>query len=123
MIVGVCRITLGLPGNDSLKGKRRVLRRILDRTRNEYNAAISEVGSLDAHRRAELGIAVVSNDSRHANEMLDKIGSFVSGLTEAVVLGRTLELLHVEPEEGADRVIGEQEIDRGASDPDDWRRG
>jgi uncharacterized protein YlxP (DUF503 family) len=99
MVVGVCRITLSLPGNDSLKGKRKVIRRILDRTKNEYNAAVAEVGSLDMHRRAELGIAVVSNDTRHANEMLDKIGSFVSSLTEAIVVDRSLELLHVEPGE------------------------
>jgi uncharacterized protein YlxP (DUF503 family) len=99
MVVGVCRITLSLPGNDSLKGKRRVIRRIVDRTKNEYNAAVAEVGALDVHRRAELGIAVVSNDTRHANEMLDKIGSFVSGLTEAIVVDRSLELLHVDPSE------------------------
>lgn len=99
MVVGVCRITLSLPGNDSLKGKRKVIRRIVDRTKNEYNAAIAEVGALDAHRRAELGIAVVSNDTRHANEMLDKIGSFVSGLTEAIIVDKSLELLHVEPGE------------------------
>lgn len=99
MVVGVCRITLSLPGNDSLKGKRRVIRRIVDRTKNEYNAAVAEVGALDVHRRAELGIAVVSNDTRHANEMLDKIGSFVSGLTEAIVIDRSLELLHVDPSE------------------------
>jgi uncharacterized protein YlxP (DUF503 family) len=117
MVVGVCRITLGLPGNDSLKGKRRVVRRIVDRTRNEYNAAIAEVGSLDVHRRAELGIAVVSNDTRHANEMLDKIGSFVSGLTEAVVLDRSLELVHIDPEQALGMRLG-----RGESDDDDWGR-
>jgi hypothetical protein len=60
---------------------------------------------------------VVSNDSRHANEMLDKIGSFVSGLTEAVVLDRSLELVHVDPE----RALGTR-LGRGASDDDDWGR-
>jgi uncharacterized protein YlxP (DUF503 family) len=102
MVVGVCRITLSLPGNDSLKGKRRVVRRIVDRTRNEYNAAVAEVGALDSHRQAELGFAVVSNEGAHANEMLDKISSFVSGLTEAIVMDRTLEILHVGPESGGE---------------------
>jgi hypothetical protein len=95
VVVGVCRITFSIPGNDSLKGKRRVVRRIVDRTRNHFNAAVAEVGALDHHRQALIGFAVVSNDSRHANSMLDKIGSFVSGLTEAVVIGRDVELLHV----------------------------
>jgi uncharacterized protein len=96
VVVGVCRITFGLPGNDSLKGKRRVVRRIVDRARNQFNAAVAEVGDLDQHRRAQIGFAVISNDGRHANSMLDNISGFVSGLTEAVVLERRMELLHVE---------------------------
>ena len=109
MVVGVCRITFSIPGNDSLKGKRRVVRRIVDRTRNHFNAAIAEVGALDQHRRALIGIAVVSNDARHANSMIDKIGSFVSGLTEAVVVGRDVELLHLGEAGGAggDRPIAD----------------
>jgi uncharacterized protein YlxP (DUF503 family) len=95
VVVGVCRIVFGLPGNDSLKGKRRVVRRVLDRTRNEFNAAVAEIGHLDEHRRAEIGIAVVSNDGGHANSMIDKITAFASGLTEAVVLDRSIELLHI----------------------------
>jgi hypothetical protein len=95
VVVGVCRITFSIPGNDSLKGKRRVVRRIVDRARNQFNAAVAEVGALDEHRQALIGFAVVSNDVRHANSMIDKIGSFVSGLTEALVVGRDVELLHV----------------------------
>ena len=95
MVVGVCRIVFGLPGNNSLKGKRKVVRRIVDRARNQFNAAVSEVDALDEHRRAVIGFAVLSNDGGHANRMLDNISAFVTGLTEAVVLDRTLELLHV----------------------------
>jgi uncharacterized protein YlxP (DUF503 family) len=100
VVVGVCRITLSIPGNDSLKGKRRVVRRIVDRARNRFNSAVAEVGYLDEHRRAELGFAVVSNDAGHANSMLDTISAFVSGLTEAVIIDRSLELLHVGHEHG-----------------------
>lgn len=103
MVVGVCRITFSIPGNDSLKGKRRVVRRIVDRARNHFNAAVAEVGALDQHRQALIGFAVVSNDARHANSMVDKIGSFVSGLTEAVVIGRDVELLHVGESQGESR--------------------
>jgi uncharacterized protein YlxP (DUF503 family) len=104
VVVGVCRITFSIPGNDSLKGKRRVVRRIVDRARNHFNAAVAEVGALDQHRQALIGIAVVSNDARHANSMIDKIGSFVSGLTEAVVIGRDVELLHVGDSPGGSAV-------------------
>lgn len=117
MVVGVCRITFGLPGNDSLKGKRRVVRRVVDRTRHAFNAAVAEIGHLDEHRRAEIGFAVVSNDGRHANSMIDKISSFASGLTEAVVLDRSIEVLHVG--DGASFGIAQAGADDDASWDDD----
>ena len=98
MVVGVCRVTFSLPGNASLKGKRSIVRRIVDRTRAKFNAAVSEVDALDAHRLAVIGVSVVSNDGRHANSMLDRICSFMSGLTEAVLLERSLEIIHSEGE-------------------------
>jgi uncharacterized protein YlxP (DUF503 family) len=103
----VCRITFSIPGNDSLKGKRRVVRRIVDRTRNQFNTAVAEVGALDQHRRAQIGFAVVSNDSRHANSMLDNIGAFVSHLTEAVVVGRDVELMHLGEMGGSGLTLGD----------------
>ena len=95
MVVGVSRITLSLPGNASLKGKRKVVRRIVERTRNTFHVAAAEVGALDRHTAIELGFAVVSNDPQHANSVLDKVRDFVATLTEAVVVGTDLEILHV----------------------------
>jgi len=78
MVVGVCQILLSLPGVTSLKAKRSIVRKVLDRTKNRFNVSAAEVGQQDAHRRATLGFAVVSGDRRHANSMLDSIASFVS---------------------------------------------
>jgi uncharacterized protein YlxP (DUF503 family) len=61
---------------------------------------VAEVDELDTHRRAVLGVAVVSNDASHANSMLDHVTSFMSGLTEAVIADRTLEIVHVAGEPG-----------------------
>jgi uncharacterized protein YlxP (DUF503 family) len=96
MVVGVCQIAFSLPGTDSLKGKRSVVRRIVDRTRAKYNVAVAEVDALDVHRRAVIGVSVVSNDARHANSLLDHISTYMATLTEAVVVGRSLEILHVD---------------------------
>jgi uncharacterized protein YlxP (DUF503 family) len=79
-----------------LKGKRSIVRRIIERTRSKFNLAIAEVAALDSHRNAVIGFAVVSNDTRHANSMLDRIVSFMTGLTEAVCVGRSLEIIHTE---------------------------
>ncbi|HJL15398.1 MAG TPA: DUF503 domain-containing protein [Sandaracinaceae bacterium LLY-WYZ-13_1] len=95
MIIGTARIVLSLPGNDSLKGKRKVLRRVVDRVRHRHNAAIAEVADQDEHRRAVLGLAVVSNDGRHAQSMLDTVLDFVEQSSEVPITERRTELLHL----------------------------
>jgi uncharacterized protein YlxP (DUF503 family) len=93
MVVGVCQISLSLPGVTSLKAKRSIVRKVLDRAANRFNVAVAEVGQQDAHRQAILGFAVVSGDRRHANSMLDAISSFVEESADAVVVGRSTELV------------------------------
>ncbi len=95
MIIGALRIVLSLPGNDSLKGKRKVVRSIVDRLRHRYNAAVAEVDDLDVHRRAVLGITVVSNDASHVSSMLDTLTSAVAGATHALIVDRKMEILHL----------------------------
>lgn len=92
MVVGVLRIVLALPWNDSLKGKRSVVRKIVERARARFNVAAAEIDDLDAHRRAVLGFTVISNDRRHAMSMLDKLTSFVAGATEAQLVDRRVEV-------------------------------
>ncbi|MGB5704233.1 MAG: DUF503 domain-containing protein [Polyangiales bacterium] len=95
MVVGVCQISLSLPGVTSLKAKRSIVRRVLDRTSNKFNVSAAEVGHQDVHRQAVLGFAVVSGDRRHANAMLDSIASFVEGAADAVVMDRSTELVSI----------------------------
>ena len=77
MIVGVCRITLRLPENSSLKDKRQVVQSVTKRLRNKFNVAVAEVADNDTWQIATLGISCVSNDARHAREVLDHVVAFV----------------------------------------------
>ncbi len=77
MLVGACKITMHLPENHSLKGKRQVLKSVIARVKNEYNVAIAETGSQELWQIAELGVSCVSNDSRHVTEMLSKVVHFI----------------------------------------------
>ena len=86
MNVGVCKVTLRLPENQSLKGKRRVLSSLCTRIRNRFNVSISEVADNQAWQLATLGIACVSNSTRHADETLDKVIAFIEGSREDVEL-------------------------------------
>ncbi len=77
MIVGVCRVSLRLPENGSLKGKRQVVRSLTTRLRNKFNVTVAEVADNDRGQIATLGITCVSNDARHAQEMLDRVVSYI----------------------------------------------
>lgn len=77
MHVAVARLTLRIAASSSLKDKRMVVRSVTQRVRNRFNAAAAEVDTQDAWRTATLGFSCVSNDPRHAREMIDKIVEFV----------------------------------------------
>ena len=94
MVVGVCRLQLILPENDSLKGKRGVVRSICAQVRRTFNVAIAEVGDLDAWQVAGLGFAVVSNDGRHVDRMVAEIVDFIERRAEAQLGSYEVEQVH-----------------------------
>ena len=77
MNVAVCKITLRLPENQSLKGKRRVINSICTRVRSKFNVSIGEVADNEAWQLATLGLSCVSNSSRHADEALRNVVSYI----------------------------------------------
>ncbi len=96
MNVGVCRIKLRLPENLSLKGKRGVLKSITARVGNKFNVSVAEVDDQDLWQLATIGICCVSNDGRHANEVLSKVVEFITNTPfEVEVLDYEIEILPV----------------------------
>jgi len=96
MHIGVCRIRLRLPENLSLKGKRQVLKSITSRVGNKFNVSVAEVDDNDVWQLATLGICCVSNDKRHANEVLSKVVNFITDSRfEIEILDYEIEILPV----------------------------
>lgn len=97
MVVGCLEILLGIDAADSLKEKRSVVKRLLDRLQGRFNASAAEVGSNDDHRRALIGIVTVGNDGAFVNSVLDKIIDFVEddALGRAEIVDTRIEILHV----------------------------
>jgi uncharacterized protein YlxP (DUF503 family) len=75
--VGLLRIVLHLPESGSLKSKRQVVSGLLRRLRQELKVAAAEVGELDRWQLAEIAVATVSGDGRHADEVLAKALTYV----------------------------------------------
>lgn len=92
MVIGVLEVELSLPGSQNLKDKRRLVQSLLDRLRNSFNVAAAEIDAQDNHRRAHLAVTCVSNEGRHANQMLSKVMAVVERETEMVVLHYEMDL-------------------------------
>ena len=96
MNVGVCKISLRLPENLSLKGKRQVLKSITTRIRSKFNVSVAEVDNHDLWQLATIGICCVSNNSRYTNEVLSKVVDFiVNSRFEVEILDFEIEILPV----------------------------
>ena len=98
MVVGVLRVSLSIPAASSLKGKRQVLRKVIDRVKGRFDVAIAEVGDNDRWQRAQLGVVAVGNDRRYINEVMDKVLHFIDQLYLAPILGQELEILSYGPD-------------------------
>ena len=97
MKVAVCRLTLRLHDNRSLKGKRQVVRSLIDRLRHRFEASVAEVGDQDRLKSALIGIAVVSEGARHAAEMMDSIVEYAeSQMFEADIVDIEREVIDLD---------------------------
>jgi len=94
MVVGVCRLRLAIPENASLKGKRKVVKRVISRVRSTFNVAMAEVEDNDFHYTAVLGFVVVGNEHRFINSTIDKVMNFIQDLYLAEVEDHTYEIIH-----------------------------
>ncbi len=73
MVIGSCCIELCIPGNHSLKGKRRFLKPLLSRLRREFNLATAEVDYNDLWQTAEIAlVTVANNDPGYVHAFLER---------------------------------------------------
>ena len=77
MAIGLLMLHLRLPGCGSLKEKRSRLKPLLSRLHREYNISAAEVDLLDVWQESVVACAVVSNDARHNDRLLQKIVDWV----------------------------------------------
>ena len=95
-VVCALRIELALFESASLKDKRAVVRRVRDRVRNKFNAAVAEVGDLDDPAAASLVFVTVSNSEAHSHAAAQSIGRFIERLAiDAEVVVVETEVIHL----------------------------
>ncbi|MDY6851989.1 MAG: DUF503 domain-containing protein [Thermodesulfobacteriota bacterium] len=89
------KVSMLIPENMSLKGKRKVVKSLLSRLRSRFNIAAAEVEDNDLWQRAGLGVALVGNDRRFINSALDKVLDYLEREPGAEVVESNIEILNV----------------------------
>ncbi|GAB2937950.1 DUF503 domain-containing protein [Streptomyces mayteni] len=86
MYTGTLSFDLLLGDVHSLKEKRSVVRPIVAELQRRYAVSVAEVGGQDLHRRARIGLAVVSGDAGRLTEVLDRCERWVAERPEVELL-------------------------------------
>jgi uncharacterized protein YlxP (DUF503 family) len=94
--IGVARVSLRIPENMSLKGKRQVVKSIIGRVRSRFDVAVAEVDDNDVWQLATIGICAISNNKRHSNQVLSKVVNFIiNGHFDVEILDYNIEIIDV----------------------------
>lgn len=94
MHIGTCTIGLSVPVAQNLKEKRRVVKSILARVRNEFNVSIAEVDDHDLYQSALIGVACVSTSQAYAHGQLEAVVRFIDEMRpDCPITGYVIEML------------------------------
>jgi uncharacterized protein YlxP (DUF503 family) len=93
MVVGVASIEIHIPQSGSLKSKRHLLKGTKDRLKNKFNVSVAEVGHNDLWQRSTLGVSVVANEKKFANQVLSKVVEQISKENGLQILDYSIEIL------------------------------
>jgi uncharacterized protein YlxP (DUF503 family) len=86
MWIGWLEFDILLGDVHSLKEKRSIVRPIVAELRRRFAVSAAETGNLDLHRRAGIGVSVVSADRFHTVEVLDAAERLVAARPEIDLL-------------------------------------
>ena len=95
MVVGLGVIKFRLHDCHSLKGKRKIVKAIINQLRNTFNISVAEVASNDIHQRAEIGFALVGNNRMVINSKIDKVFNLADQLGLAEIIDTEMELINL----------------------------
>ena len=89
---GILTIEIYMPGNSSLKDKRRIVKSLMERIRNRFHVAVSEIAANDLWQRAVIGIACVSADRGEARRVMDLVMQWIDRQDEFEVTASSIEI-------------------------------
>lgn len=67
---------------NSLKEKRSHIKRLMMKLRAEFNVAVAELDFHDLWRRTKLGVVTISNEQKHAEQMIQEVFRVIDSFPE-----------------------------------------
>jgi len=86
MILAGLEVTLRLFEVYSLKEKRSIVKSIVDRTKNRFNVSSAEVAEMDNLNQAVVGFAVVSNNQKITDKVLQSVVNEIDQFYEVEII-------------------------------------
>jgi uncharacterized protein len=99
MIVGVSRIEIFFPEAHSLKDKRQMMKKIIDKTRTKFNVSMVEIADSNLWQKGRIGFAVMGVKKDHVLAAIENIEQYIESLytgevidnwTEVIVIGHEI---------------------------------
>jgi uncharacterized protein YlxP (DUF503 family) len=94
MVIGSSVIELDLPGIESLKQKRSLLKGLIARVHKEFNVSCAEVDFHDVWQSSALGVAVCSTSAVHAENVLENVVRWIErNRPDIMVVDHSVEII------------------------------
>ena len=90
-IIGLLSVELLVPGADSLKAKRKVIKSMKERLGARFNVSVAEVADQDKWQRSNLAVCAVSNDQHYLQTQLQKILDFFEHNRQLEIINSTID--------------------------------
>ncbi len=87
-MIGVCKLEIYIAESGSLKDKRRVVKSLLQRVRQRFNATANEIGNHDRWQVSEIEIATSATDRTGAEKVLQEIIKFTEADGRAEIINQ-----------------------------------
>jgi uncharacterized protein YlxP (DUF503 family) len=92
VLVALGRFDLRIPGSNSLKEKRHVVKTLSASIRSKFNVSVAEVDHLDLWQRCTLGVSAVANEGYHLRKVMREVERHIGTFPAVELLDATLSL-------------------------------
>ena len=92
-IIGFLEVHLRIPEAHSLKEKRKVVKRVVERLKNKFNVSVSEIGDQDKWQSSIIGVVTVGSSRKIVDATLEKVIVFIEELYPGKLVNYYKEIL------------------------------